>query len=40
MVEIINYAKDGSEFWLEMEVVPVKDATRGGARTLSRLSGM
>ena len=26
-VEIINYAKDGTEFWLEMEIVPVRDAS-------------
>ncbi len=30
-VELVNYAKDGTPFWLELEVVPVRDA--GGKTT-------
>ncbi|WP_421994282.1 PAS domain S-box protein [Roseococcus sp.] len=26
-VEVLNYAKDGREFWLEMDITPIADAT-------------
>ena len=28
--EVINYRKDGSEFWLELDIVPIADAKPAG----------